>query len=227
MSMLSSENAAEEVKCCLMHIILDIDHTLLVSKINEEIEEIERVAYRPYLKRFLNFLFDNFSSVNIWSAGGKEYVDEIVKKHLSPLLDDTSIGFGFVYSNKNCKKVLKPIHRGFYSSEWTNEMVDIKDMNEEIFQCSNRLNKFNTMIVDDKRITFSRNYGNAIEIKPFCGKEDDDCLVKVAERFFEIKKRGLDFRKWKNRIIYWEKDPSEEFMKVWEEEEEEIKKKGQ
>jgi len=198
-------------KCKLEHVILDIDKTLILSRMNIESEEIEDLKFRPYLKEFFIFLFENFTTVNIWSAGGKEYVDEIVE-HFKKMIGENS--FGFVYCGQKCDFVLKPIERGVYSSEYCDEQVKIKDLNV-VFLEYNKLNKFNTMIIDDKKITFHRNYGNAIHMREFNGNEDDVYLKKVAEKLYEIKSKSLNFRNWKNREVHWGQKVSEEFLKIW------------
>ena len=68
-------------------------------------------------------------------------------------------------------------------------------------------------VIDAKRNTFKKNYGNALQIKRYeIEDEKDNCLKKVSEKLYKIKTKKLNFRKWQNRKIYWEKKISKDFV---------------
>jgi len=199
-----------EKPCSLEHVILDIDHTLLVAECDVFEEEIIGVTLRPYLKEFLLFLFGEFSTVSIWTAGDEEYAEEIVEKHLGPLIGKNK--FFFVWSGKRCTLDRALPRRGLDSREFTFEEVPYKNLSK-VFGVYKELDWFNTMIVDDTKRTFMNNYGSALHIRKFySGVKTDKCLVKVAEKLYEIKTQKLHFRDWKNREIYWDIPPKEEFV---------------
>lgn len=202
----------EETITQLEHIILDLDETLIKSQLDKDGEKIIGIKFRPHLKDFLNFLFKNFKSVNIWSAGGEKYVMKVIEflKYFLPKGKE----FGTIFTQKNCEYVFNYPKKGFYQGRnFQYQTIRVKNLSK-MYEVNKNMNKFNTMIVDDTEDTFRNNYGNAIHITPFFGKEEeegggekekDNRLLKVAEKLYEIKFKKLDFRKWKNREIYWDK----------------------
>ena len=76
-----------------MHVVLDIDHTLILSMLKYEINSgmLQGKNYhnvfhfitveRPYLQHFLDELFSKYD-VSIWTMGTKDYADELLSKIL-------------------------------------------------------------------------------------------------------------------------------------------------
>ena len=161
-----------------MHIILDLDETLLHSismtefiKLDLEVlsglnkfhkrtlfltgegipvDEMFMVILRPHLFTFIDWCFRNAESVSVWSAGTKEYVQEIVdcvfsinqKKELK-----------FVWSRKQTCE----FHRLHYKPL------------SKVYNKFPEMNASNTFLIDDKAQLHSRMNStmNIIPIAPF------------------------------------------------------------
>jgi len=195
-------------KTVLKHIVLDIDHTLISNELNHDMDDFKQITKRPHLKDFLLFLFKIFSSVSIWSAGGPIYVSKIVCQ-LNKLIGKNK--FRFVYSNSKCEDEQTINTRESCGRQTIWDWITVKNL-KVAFKEFDDMNFYNTMIVDDTEDTFKNNYGNAIHIKRFDIEKKDNCLVKVAEKLYQIKTESLNFRKWENRKIDWKKEPPKEFL---------------
>lgn len=181
-----------------MHIILDLDETLVRVIIDQDEESIEKIIFRPYLYKFIRFLFKNFESVSIWSAGSKEYV-KIVMSSLKRYLPNGK-SFRFVYSLNECEFKHLISKQQCFCRHTEYKTILIKPL-KKIFEKYEDMNQLNTVIIDDTDDTFSENYENAIWIQKFYGEKNDDCLLKVAEKLHEIKTK----KKIGNLEIDWEK----------------------
>ena len=67
------------------YIILDLDNTLICDN-----------TTRPYLKYFLNFIFEKFTRVCIWTSATKEWLDNAYINLLKPNLPDNKYFFFYV-----------------------------------------------------------------------------------------------------------------------------------
>ena len=56
-----------------MHLILDIDGTLIASTSNTIIK-------RPYLEYFINVSFEIFERVSIWTAANEDHAKKVAKQ---------------------------------------------------------------------------------------------------------------------------------------------------
>jgi TFIIF-interacting CTD phosphatase-like protein len=139
-------------------------------------DDIYIVCARPYLQKFLDFLFKNFK-VNIWTAASKSYalfvINEFIlkknpKRQLHCILFDT-----------HCKLSKKK-----YSNAKKLEMVwnKFKDMNES-----------NTYIIDDLEEICNGQQNNCFNISPFLFLEKDSesdtellNLIKTMKNKFNI-----------------------------------------
>jgi hypothetical protein len=107
-------------------------------------------AFRPHLRQFLSFAKYYFAGVIVWSAGQTKYVHEICRKifidpDFQPLIiytyDDCEMGADYVY---------KPI---------------AKLMNDNAVKAY--VNPKETLTLDDREDTFSKNPRNGIKIPPY------------------------------------------------------------
>lgn len=73
-------------------LILDLDETLISFDISP----------RPYLKDFLEFCFNNFKTVSIWTASNNFHFNFVYNKILKDLLPAEK-SFYFVWYRKHCK----------------------------------------------------------------------------------------------------------------------------
>jgi TFIIF-interacting CTD phosphatase-like protein len=168
-------------------IVLDIDLTLVhtqdtMKSLSELPDTMRKQAYvialddgymwgleRPHLQQFLEFCFDNFVIVNIWSAGKKGYVHAIVDRITRDTHAPHAI-FTFDDLLLENNTYSKPLYK-----MWEDEILS-KFMNER-----------NTLIVDDNDITFQHNIRNAIQIPEYFpsvneqGEDDDDCLLQLIQ----------------------------------------------
>jgi TFIIF-interacting CTD phosphatase-like protein len=182
------------------HIILDIDGTL-IDNVGDSIYQ------RPYLKEFLDYCFETFETVSIWTAASREWYNEVNEKIFSKLKLKTKESlqsklltprkFYFVWTGERCTFISdqKAIEDGdFYA-----QRIKIKRL-KKIWDKRGLLTRHNTLILDDTPITYAENYGNAIPIDTYNHKnEDDDSLLKLIEwlpNLFDKHIRSTEKRKW-------------------------------
>jgi hypothetical protein len=193
----------------LKHIILDFDETLAYVKIDKNNQRISKITFRPYLWKFIRFLFKNFKSVSIWTSAKKHYINMMIE-YMKPYFPKGK-KLRFVYTFDDCKiKYIFPKF-GFYCNySLCCKTIAVKPL-EKVFDAYEDMTRFNTIIIDDNEHMFSENYENAIWIKPFKGSKKDNCLIKVAENLTEIKLNKINFLDWKNRTINWNKKSNFKF----------------
>lgn len=147
----------------LKHIIFDIDYTLIDS-------DVTGVIYpRPYIKEILDFCFDNFESVSIWTAGDKQWYN-IVKANVFDRILSPDKMFKNVFTNRQCR-VRKDI---------LNQHEYYKPLSFLYFWNS-KFNSSNTLIVDDTASTFTQNRDNAYHISRYEVEDpcDDEEFLKL------------------------------------------------
>ena len=158
-----------------------------------EITELSGI-YRPYLKEFLEFCFDYFKNVIIWSAGKKKYVEKMCE-YMFPLKDQPLI----IYNYDDCESdendmITKPLEKIY------------KDK-----RIKGNLNEKNTFVLDDRTDTFSLNKRNGIQIPEFesdmsvediCNHSDVELLKLIA--WFNLKEvqDSKDVRKLNKKNIF-------------------------
>lgn len=151
-------------------------------------------VYRPYLKEFLDFCFEYFNNVIIWSAGKRKYVEECCR--LMFPIDKPAI----IYSWDDCDyredgSLFKPL-----SKLWNDE--NLKHLN---------ITEKNTFHIDDRDDVYSLNKENGIKIPEFeCDidikkiiNHEDDELLKLMLWFSQQKvKNSKDVRKLDKKKIF-------------------------
>ncbi len=106
----------------MSHLVLDIDGTLIDNK-EEKIDGIESFEFkckeftcyiykRPHLDEFLDYCFDKFDSVSIWTAASKGWMDIVLTNIIN---EKHSKQFLFTYSWEMCS--WKYAYIGCYSSQ--------------------------------------------------------------------------------------------------------------
>lgn len=161
-----------------MHIILDLDETLLhamtmsnfikldlhtlseldkftkrtlfISSGMSNMDEMYMVILRPHIFTFIDWCFRNAESVSVWSAGTKEYVDEIVE---------------CIFTMKQ-KKDLKFVWSRKHTCEFNK--VHYKPLTK-VYNKFADMNMSNTLLIDDKASLHSKMNSamNIIPIAPF------------------------------------------------------------
>jgi hypothetical protein len=124
-------------------------------------------ALRPHVHEFLNFCFDYFESVIVWSAGQLKYVHAIcdilfTEPDKQPIL---------IYSFEDCERTDNYLYKPLV--KLTKEFGHV--------------NLNNMVILDDNETTFSKNIDNALhipayepELSPDGIMEDDKNLVNLC-----------------------------------------------
>jgi TFIIF-interacting CTD phosphatase-like protein len=146
------------------NIILDIDNTLLHAIGNDGqptlvnrpvISDREFHIYpRPYLKYFLQYLFDNYN-VAVWSAGNKEYVDYVTQK----IITTNTRHLDFVFNWDQCKEA-QLLYKDSHNYKNLKYIWDNKDL-------SYLYNQSNTILIDDRLATVNPQKNNCILIREF------------------------------------------------------------
>ena len=118
--------------------------------------------YRPYLTEFIEFCFDHFDNVIIWSAGKKKYVEKMceimfTKRNQQPAL---------IYTYTDCEVTDDYIRK------------PLKKLYEDP-RLKGALNATNTYVIDDRDDTFKLNPDNGILIPEY---EVDLCPAGVAKK---------------------------------------------
>lgn len=156
-------------------IILDVDETLIHSsneKTKNSIKLDDEDLYlnpRPYLSKFLKFLFKSYYVI-IWSSGEKKYIEFFVKSFIKPL------GYKplLVLTRDNCDTIITE-----------DDDVDYIKPLSIIWRKYKIFNSTNTIIVDDKKSTAVFNPTNHILIKRYENQENDKELYKLMVFLYE------------------------------------------
>jgi carboxy-terminal domain RNA polymerase II polypeptide A small phosphatase len=171
---------------CDKLVILDLDETLIHATKNvldtpyDFTFDKYFVYERPLVRQFLNNVSEHFS-VGVWSAGGDEYVNEIVQA-----IKPESVHFEIVWGRSKCS--LRRDEYGDYDYEKRLDKLKKKGFGLE-----------RILIVDDTPSKSRTNYGNAIYIKEFTGDKNNRELqflyeylltLKTVENVRTIEKRG-------------------------------------
>lgn len=158
----------------IKNVILDIDETLIHTRTQDKKisgrradlsfnigSETYYVYYRPGLKEFLNFVFDNFSTVNIWTAATRVYAQKILTNILS---SKQRAKLTFFNSREHTVDGAKPL-----SLVFRNEAAK-----------KHGILPSNTIIIDDRSDVSRHNPGNAIIIPPWKGQTDTYLLKLIV-----------------------------------------------
>lgn len=187
------------------HLILDIDGTLVHTLYSVEqsptntIPDFEnrvfKVFKRPHLNLFIQFCFDRFETVSIWTAASHDYA-----KYISDCIKPKGREFTFINSFEDCTLV---------SGESLNEFscdVVMKKKLRKIWRRNKYKNigitKDNTLIIEDTPSNCYDNYGNAIYVPEYnIFKSHDDTVLPRLQKYLEklipaATVRDIDKRNW-------------------------------
>lgn len=155
-----------------LHIILDIDNTLIDS-LQKEVYLQNRSSLRnpdklcelndmciwerPHLKEFLNYLDKNVKYISIWTNGSRGWLDYILKNVLSKYI--------------NPKRFIHLISVEFSDQKLIsklNQVVLVKDINKLITKYPRKdISLKNTVLIDDNIYNCYFNKTNTIPVKKF------------------------------------------------------------
>lgn len=188
-----------------LNIILDLDNTLLSAIPSEDfpwedkeaknkainnfdihnMEHYYIIFERPYLQKFLDFIFDNFN-VTIWSAASKNYVLFIVK-HI--ILKKKNRQLKNIFFSYHCSKSKKLYNGGVKKLKMLWEIFNLTDYN-----------KNNTFIIDDLDNVKKIQQANCYHINEFeffnQDSEKDTELLKLTELLQKILKNNVSLTKY-------------------------------
>lgn len=130
-------------------------------------------VYRPYLKEFIDFCFEYFNNVIIWSAGKKKYVEECCR--LIFPIDKPAI----IYSWDDCDyredgSLFKPL-----SKIWEDESLKHLNITEK-----------NTFHLDDRDDVYGLNKENGVKIPEF------ECEVDIKKVINHNDEELIKFMLW-------------------------------
>lgn len=150
-----------------MHVVLDLDETL-VHVVNAPLAGgkqpsfmfyIQQVPYyvykRPFIDNFLEFLFANFETVNVFTAATRDYGKQVIRG---------------IMSREQRRKL-----RLFFSREHLTPSPVVSYYKK----LSNKFDLSNSLMIDDRKEVFHDNPGNGILVKKFKGKASDKELAKL------------------------------------------------
>jgi len=164
------------------HLVLDIDGTLvhtvaqhegmIFGEPDYEDMELHLCSYkRPGLDKFIEFCFQNFQSVSLWTAGTQEYADFIARSVAPP-----GYQFLFVLSRMHCKDhpsidgtLVKDMH-----DLWNSDIAKTFQITEE-----------NSIIIDDNEDYCSANPKNAIVVKTWKYLHASDFVLQNIITYLE------------------------------------------
>jgi RNA polymerase II subunit A small phosphatase-like protein len=173
-------------------LVLDLDECLIYGSESQ----LERAAdfrvgpfhvyRRPHLCEFLQGVA-TWYQLAIWSSGTSDYVGEIARE-----ICPHGLAWRFVWARDRCIQRLDP------ETMAINYLKDLK----KVVRLGYALERI--LFVDDSPEKLSRNYGNAVYVKPFEGAADDaelPLLLKYLESIHEIQSfRTLEKRGWRSKI---------------------------
>jgi len=153
-----------------MHLILDMDNTLIDNMGN----------LRPYLEEFFIYIFYNFQTVSIWTNAKLEYYNKMYETIFKNIIPEDK-QFYFVYTRS------KTVNQQIKDREHFYHPIAFKTIKplKKVFRAFKLLNKYNTLIIDDKPCTFCRNYGNGIRVSEFNNNNKYDTELKDLILYFE------------------------------------------
>lgn len=150
---------------------------------------------RPHTKEFLHFCFAYFKVVAVWSAGQKDYVEDIINY----LFRDIGHKPHIIFTRDDCVKdkklgTIKPLTK----------MYEFHPL------LGQYMTESNTLILDDNHYTFEKNLENAIhcpayepDAHPEAMREGDDTLLQ-CRYWFLLKsiREAKDVRKLEKDTIF-------------------------
>jgi len=141
---------------------------------------------RPGLNEFMNFCFNNFNYVIIWSAGTERYVKDTVNRTLCDLKCPR-----YVFTQKDCYAD----EEGYLSKP----ISYLKSNNPELIG----LDLNNTLLIDDRKSNFESEPHNGIQIPEFNPDKEDIALYDLIKWFKSNDfRRSIDVRTLNKKSIF-------------------------
>lgn len=153
-----------------LHVVLDIDNTLIDSVNKNEYENIKYdvrspdlyypqaqmlIWTRPHFQDFLKFLNEHVKYISIWTNGTKHWLDFIYNNLIAKHIDPRKIGF--LFSIDYSTPIM--IRNGNVSGK-----IYVKELKRIL---SNNASLRNTILIDDNYYNCYFNKNNSIPIKKY------------------------------------------------------------
>ena len=165
-------------------VILDLDGTL----ISEVASIYDSTFLRPGAVQLINWLFENFETVGIWTAATKWWFEEQYRTHFEPIITRP---FHLTWFVERCVEVSRGEAFMLDAMPGRVKIKPLVKIVESPFGKERGITLKNILIVDDTTQTYERNYGNAIPVKRYYGEPDDIELELVK---MEILKKVMKHR---------------------------------
>lgn len=141
-----------------------------------------RVYKRPGLDELLEFCFENFRNVGLWSHSGQEWIDEVLSNVIET---STRYNWSFIYTGERATRVTQQQEAHLPGRDITRPK-DLKKVYRRKGLRAEGFEKHNTIIVEDTPNNCLRNYGNAIYVSSY------DVVRKSHDRELFLLKRYLE-----------------------------------
>jgi TFIIF-interacting CTD phosphatase-like protein len=174
-------------------LILDLDECLVHAteqRLPREHDFVVGPYYvyrRPGLQDLLYGCAQAFD-LAFWSSGTTDYVEAIINE-----ITPEGVEPRFIWARPRC------IRRFDYDRC---EETFLKDL-RKVKRLGYSLGR--VLIVDDEPVKLSRNYGNAIYVRPFTGQPEDDELNRLLPYLLSIQHvadvRGVEKRGWRSTSV--------------------------
>lgn len=185
-------------------LVLDIDGTLLSEAITGELTDL-RQHLRPHLHYFLDFAFDHFRGVALWTAAGSEHLNNFLAA-----VDPQGVRpWAFVWNGRLSfiRSCASSLYEGMYPRRQPVKRLR-KIWNKKCLRALG-FNRHSTLIVENTPARCEDNYGNAVYVDTYWGGQDDVLpqlcvyLKRLSEQLqgqgpdgFHASVRSVEKRSW-------------------------------
>lgn len=184
-------------------LVLDIDGTMLSESVPLDCTVAQMQAHmRPHLFTFLDFVFESFAAVAIWTAASSEWLNMF----LEAVDPEGKRSWAFTWTgsrcNLSCSRAGLGYSDGLYPT-YTRQKRLKKVWSSKALRALG-FSRDSTIIVDNTPGVCQFNYGNAIYVETFEGDGRDDWLlvlisylkILAAKHDQEISMRCVEKRGW-------------------------------
>jgi len=174
-------------------IILDLDETLLHGTEKGIDRQPELVVYpyfvyiRPFAREFIDFCFQNFMHVAVWTSASREYAEEVC----SFLFGLRYKQLEFIWARDRCTR---KFNAEFYEWSWIKDLKKVKKMGFPLER---------VIMIDNTPSKLRRQYGNLVHVRDFGDLLDIELnlLVHYLPKLGEAKNvRNIEKRGWRNAV---------------------------
>jgi TFIIF-interacting CTD phosphatase-like protein len=153
------------------HLVLDLDGTLISVP-----DKGQSPVERPYLKEFLDYSFENFDTVSVWTAAMDEWKEYVYYSFLEKHIPQGK-RFFFSWTRNRCTYVQSEFE--VEPNIFCYQTSVVKKLNTACFYYG--LSKERTLIVDDTPSTYAENKSNALPINTYKGEKEDSSLLRLTK----------------------------------------------